>query len=70
VDLAEVAYAAAALDADLSDQATIELESAPTSMVSLYHTNSIAYILSRYANWSVVRSGAVAYMVINAGSPA
>jgi hypothetical protein len=83
-DLSEVAYAAAPLEADLSDQATIEMESAPTNAISagspaapvptnaisLYQTNSVGYKLSRFLNWAAVRDGAVAYMVMNTGSPA
>jgi hypothetical protein len=84
VDGSEVAFASAPLDAELSDQTSLEMDSAPTNsmvagspvgpvpttMVSMYQTNSVAYKLSRFVNWSVVRDGAVAYMTLNTGSPA
>ena len=83
-DLSEVAYSATGLEADLSDVASIAMESTPTNaiaagspaaptattLVSLYQSNAVAYKLSRFLNWAVVRAGAVAYMTLDTGSPA
>ena len=41
-----------------------------TEVISLYQTNSVGFKLSRFLNWAVTRDGAVAYMVLPAGSPA
>jgi hypothetical protein len=83
-DLQEVAFASGPLDAELSTEATLEMESEPTSsisagspaapvateVISLFQSNSAAYKLSRSLNWQVVRDGAVAFMVLPSGSPA
>jgi hypothetical protein len=73
-DLAEVAYAAGDLEMDLAEQAAVQMDDAPTnasspvpvatSLVSLWQTNSVALKVLRFANWQVVRGGAVAYMPV------
>jgi hypothetical protein len=82
-DLAEIAYAASAVEVEQGQQATLEMESEPTNavaagspeapvatqLVSLFQTNSVGFKTTRFVNWSVVRDGAVAYSNI-AGSPA
>ena len=82
-DLAEVAYAATTIEVDVSDEATIEMSDTPTNsiasgspeapvattMVNLFQCNSVGYLIQRFANWSVVRDGAVAWTVVS-GSPA
>ena len=84
-DLSEIAYAAAPLAIELSRQGTVEMDDAPTMstggngspagatgtvVVSMFQTNCVAFKLTRFVNWSVVRDGAVSYCVMNAGSPA
>ena len=82
-DFAEIAYAATTIEVDVSDEATLEMSDTPTnsvasgspeapvatSMVNLFQTNSIAFMIQRFLNWSVVRDGAVAYTIVS-GSPA
>ena len=87
VDFSEVVYAATPLDVERSDEASVEMDSAPahglctgsplapspTSLVSLYQTNSVGFKLSRFLNWSVVREGAVVVGYVSyasTGSPA
>jgi hypothetical protein len=82
VDLAEVSYSASSLEADLSTQASLEMADNPTvsisagsppapvstHLVSTYQSNSTAFKLSRFLNWTVARSGAVAWATFG-GSP-
>ena len=84
VDFSEIAYAASPLELDLSEQASVEMESAPTNAVlggsplapiptetvSLFQSNSTAFRCWRFLNWSVCRSGAVVYAILASGSPA
>ena len=72
-DLAEIAVASTPIAVDLSNEATLEMESepsqsvgagsplapVPTEVVSLFQVNSTAYKVSRYVNWSP-REGSVA----------
>ena len=83
-DLSAIAYAAGPLEVTRSEQATVEMDSAPsnavaggspaapvpTQTVSLWQNNAIAFKLSRFLSWSVVRDTAVVTMTLNAGSPA
>ena len=84
VDFSEIAYAASPLELDLSEQASVEMESAPTNAVlggsplapiptetvSLFQSDSTAFRCWRFLNWSVCRSGAVVYAILASGSPA
>ena len=72
-DLAEVAYAAGALEVDLAEGAAVEMRDDPagsattptgTSLVSLWQTNSVALKTLRFANWQVVRGASVSYMPV------
>ena len=81
-DLSEIAVASTPIAVDLSNEATLEMESepsqsvgagsplapVPTEVVSLFQANATAYKVSRYVNWSP-RDGSVAY-ISGAGSPA
>lgn len=42
----------------------------PTTVVSLYQTNSVCFRAWRFLNWTVARSGAVVYASLVTGSPA
>lgn len=83
-DLSEIAFSAGALEADLSNATSLEMESAPsqastgnspdapvpTTVVSMYATNSTAFKISRYANWTVLRDGSVVVSTVSGvGSP-
>ena len=82
-DLGEIAFAASTLEVDISEQASIQMTDTPTNspaagspeapvattLVSLFQTNSVGYLIWRFLNWEVIRSGAVAYSIIS-GSPA
>ncbi len=85
VDFAEIAFSAGALEVDLSQQTSLEMESAPTNattagspdapvptqVVSMYSANSTAFKISRYANWTVLRDHAVVISTVTGvGSPA
>jgi HK97 family phage major capsid protein len=82
-DLASIAFASTPIDVERSTEATIEMLTNPTNaiavgspdapvatqLVSLYQTDSTGFKVQRYANW-IARSGAVAYLSIDPGSPA
>jgi len=84
VDFSEIAYAASPLELDLSEQASVEMESAPTNAVlggsplapiptetvSLFQSDSTAFRCWRFLNWTVARPGAVCYAILASGSPA
>lgn len=70
VDAAEIVVADDGYELGLGDQATIEMSDAPTSegttptgttSVSMWQANLVAFLQTRYVNWSA-RSGAVAWM--------
>ncbi len=73
-DLAEVAYTDDdEVDVSLSESATVELlddptndsaTATPTTMVSLFQTNSVGLKTTRWLNWEVIRSGAIAWMTV------
>ena len=81
-DLAEITYAASPLDVDLSTETAVQMDNAPsnasiagsplvptpTTVVSLYQTNSTGLRVMRFLNWSVPE-GAVVYCMMNTGSP-
>ena len=81
-DLSEIAVASTPIAVDLSNEASLEMDDAPTqsvgdgspltphatSVVSLFQDNSTAFKISRYLNWSP-RVGSVAF-IDGAGSPA
>jgi hypothetical protein len=80
-DLSEIAYAATAIEIDKSDQATLQMDSAPTNavasgspeapvatqVVSLFQANAVAFKVWRFANWEP-RDGSVVYTVMSTGS--
>lgn len=83
VDLPEVAFVDTSIDVEASQSATVQMENrpsnasandgspagpTPTTLVSLYQTNSVGVKALRFVNWAV-RSGSVAYLTLPAGSP-
>jgi HK97 family phage major capsid protein len=71
VDAASVAFAADEYSVELSDQATLQMDTAPTMKgaptvtatagVSLFQNDLVAYLQQRSMNWSA-RAGSVAYL--------
>jgi hypothetical protein len=80
-DAGEIVFADdGGFEISLSRQASVEMESEPigssiadgspagttaTNLVSLFATNCVGTRLTRWVNWEVVRSGAVAYMPVS-----
>ena len=71
VDAAEIVFADAGYELQRSTQATVEMSDAPasdgttptaTEQVSLFQSNSCAFLQVRYINWLVAREGATAWM--------
>ncbi len=75
LDAAEVAFADdGAFDLELSRSGAIQMDSAPinasspapvpTSLVSMWQTDSTAFLASRWITWERLQNGAVAYMPV------
>jgi hypothetical protein len=81
IDAAEVAYADdGGLDLDLAESATLQMDTAPsnaalpigspadptpTALTGLWQDNLVAFRVSRWVSYEVVRTGAVAYMTVS-----
>jgi len=74
VDAAEIAYADdGAFDLELSPHGAIQMDSAPTNhsvtptatnLVSMFQTDSTAFLASRWITWERLQLGAVSFMVV------
>jgi len=76
VDAAEIAYADdGAFDLDLSRSGAIQMDSAPTNassptatpttLVSMFQTDSTAFLASRWLTWERLQDGEVAFMPVS-----
>lgn len=62
------------IEVRISDQASLEMDSEPTqssvtptasTTVSMFQTNSVAFLVERYLNWQLRRPGAVVWATVN-----
>lgn len=63
------------IEVRISDQASLEMDNAPTqssigtptatTTVSMFQTNSVAFLVERYLNWQLRRAGAVVWATVN-----
>ena len=63
------------IEVRISDQASLEMDNAPTqssigtptatTTVSMFQTNSVAFLVERFLNWQLRRAGAVVWATVN-----